>query len=51
MIAFPAIPKTQIRDLVSFQEGGYEVKRAQAIDHFPKTRHVECIALIQRVKS
>ena len=42
-------PKTQIRDLVSFQEGGYEVKRAQAMDQFPKTRHVETIALMQKM--
>lgn len=43
-------PKTQIRDLVSFQEGGYEVKRAQAIDQFPKTRHVETVCLMSRVQ-
>ena len=43
-------PKTQIRDLVSFQEGGYEVQRAQAIDQFPKTRHVETVCLMSRVQ-
>ena len=34
---------------MSFQEGGYEVKRAQAMDQFPKTRYVETVALLSKL--
>ena len=44
-------PKTLARDLESFQLVGYRLVKACCIDMFPQTPHVECIALIQRVKS
>ena len=44
-------PKTQVRDLEIFIKNGYKIKKYQAFDQFPRSRHVECIALIQRVKS
>ena len=44
-------PVTHARDLKRFVERGYEIVAMKALDQFPKTPHVECIALIQRVKS
>lgn len=39
------------RDLPAFVAAGYRVETVQCVDMFPQTVHVECIALIQRVKS
>lgn len=44
-------PRTQVRDIKKFIEKGYELKKYEAFDQFPNPSHVECIALIQRVKS
>ena len=44
-------PKTCAADLEHFISLGYEPVTIQAYDNFVWTRHVECIALIQRVKS
>ena len=44
-------PKTHVNDLKEFIEAGYTIKLVEVFDNFPKTSHVECIALIQRVKS
>lgn len=44
-------PKTHVNDLKEFIEAGYKIKLVEVFDNFPKTSHVECIALIQRVKS
>ena len=44
-------PTSLARDLEVFQQGGYHVKRLACVDMFPMVGHVECIALIQRVKS
>lgn len=41
-------PATFARDLKEFQQKGYEIKKIQPVDMFPRTSHVECIALIQR---
>ncbi|MCI5839102.1 MAG: 23S rRNA (uracil(1939)-C(5))-methyltransferase RlmD [Peptoniphilaceae bacterium] len=41
-------PKTQVRDMKIFLEKGYELLKYEAIDQFPKTRHVETIALMSR---
>ncbi len=41
-------PVTLVRDLKIFIERGYKVDKAKLIDQFPRTPHVECIALIQR---
>ena len=35
-------------DLARFAEAGWEVKRALAVDMFPKTRHVETCLLLVR---
>ena len=39
------------RDLPFFKEAGYTVEKVCCVDMFPHGGHVECIALIQRVKS
>ena len=44
-------PGSLARDMKYLREGGYELKKWVGIDNFPRTGHVECIALIQRVKS
>lgn len=41
-------PATLARDLAHFQERGWGVGKAQPVDMFPWTTHVECIALIQK---
>ncbi|MDO5089790.1 MAG: class I SAM-dependent RNA methyltransferase [Leptotrichiaceae bacterium] len=44
-------PKTLAQDLTIFRKNGYKLVKACPVDMFPQTPHVECIALIQRVKS
>lgn len=44
-------PKTQKRDAEMMISNGYEMKVLKVFNQFPRTAHVECIALIQRVKS
>ncbi len=42
-------PKTMVRDLKVFMENGYKVNNAIMVDQFPRTAHVETVALLQRV--
>ena len=42
-------PQTQVEDLQIFIEAGYKVKKIEAFDQFPRTLHVEAIALIQKM--
>lgn len=44
-------PQTLARDINRFQEKGYKLEKIKGCDMFSETMHVECIALIQRVKS
>ena len=44
-------PGSLARDMKYLREGGYELEKWVGIDNFPRTGHVECIALIQRAKS
>ncbi|SEG32210.1 Methyltransferase domain-containing protein [Eubacterium ruminantium] len=44
-------PTSLARDLVVFQENGYEVVKTCAVDEFPNTQHVETIILLQRTDS
>ncbi|MBR4953424.1 MAG: 23S rRNA (uracil(1939)-C(5))-methyltransferase RlmD, partial [Oscillospiraceae bacterium] len=39
---------TQARDLAIFKELGYTAKTAVAVDMFPRTEHVETVALLSR---
>ncbi len=41
-------PVTLVRDLKEFENRGYKVDKVKLMDMFPKTPHVECIALIQK---
>ncbi len=43
-------PATLARDLKRFRESGYEPERAAAVDLFPRTHHVECVALLSRAE-
>ena len=42
-------PKTLCINLDLFREFGYEIKQIKAYDNFPMTKHVECVALLQRM--
>ena len=41
-------PETLGRDCAVFREFGYEIGEVQPVDLFPRTGHVECIALMRR---
>lgn len=41
-------PTSLIRDLEVFQEAGYRVVKAQAVDMFPGTYHVETVCLLSK---
>lgn len=41
-------PQTLARDIKRFMDKGYQLKKIKAVDMFPQTMHVECIALLQR---
>lgn len=42
-------PSTLARDIKLFSEKGYELKKLEAVDMFPQTSHVECIALLSKL--
>jgi len=39
---------TQARDIKTLIDSGYQLKTIKAVDMFPRTKHIECIALLQR---
>ena len=41
-------PATLARDIRVFNEYGYELKKATAVDMFPRTSHVETVVLLSR---
>lgn len=41
-------PASLSRDLKIFEQSGYKVRRAVAVDMFPRTTHVECVTLLTR---
>ena len=43
-------PATLARDLRLFGETGYRAEKALAVDMFPRTRHVETVVLMSRMK-
>lgn len=43
-------PATAARDCKFLANNGYAVEKVRAFDLFPRTRHVECVALITRSK-
>ena len=50
MVYISCNPKTQKRDVQILLQNGYELKTLKIFNQFSRTVHVECIALIQRVK-
>ena len=42
-------PSTLARDIVLFNENGYTLKKATAVDMFPRTSHVECVVLMSKL--
>ena len=42
-------PSTFARDVKLFSEKGYVLKKLQAVDMFPKTSHIECVGLIEKI--
>ena len=44
-------PATAARDCAYLCEHGYKAESAQAVDMFPRTKHVECVALLSKLKS
>jgi 23S rRNA (uracil1939-C5)-methyltransferase/tRNA (uracil-5-)-methyltransferase len=41
-------PATQIRDLAEFDKAGYKVTEVQPFDLFPQTKHLECVATLEK---
>ena len=42
---------TLARDLKILDEKGYKTKRVCAVDMFPRTPHVEAVALIEKINN
>ena len=42
-------PATLARDILRFEKLGYKLKKATAVDMFPRTKHVESVAMLKRV--
>ena len=43
-------PETQVRDIRFLIKNGYKIKKAVPFDMFPHTGHIECAAMMSRVK-
>ena len=41
-------PATWARDVARFEQNGYRLVRAQPVDLFPQTHHVEVASLFER---
>lgn len=48
MVYVSCNPESLARDLGLLAENGYAVEKAQAVDMFPQTRHVECVVKVAR---
>lgn len=42
-------PATQIRDLAEFDKAGYRAIEVQPFDLFPQTKHLECVATLEKL--
>lgn len=43
-------PETQVRDIRLYAQEGYRLERIKPVDMFPHTDHVECVALMSRIR-
>ncbi len=43
-------PATLARDLAILTDKGYKTEKIQAVDMFPRTRHVECVVFLSRIE-
>ena len=43
-------PATLARDVKRMEEQGYVLQRAEAVDLFPRTAHVETVCLLSKLK-
>jgi len=41
-------PSTQLRDLILFQQAGYQLSQVQPFDLFPQTKHLECVMSLRK---
>lgn len=48
MVYISCNPSTLARDLAILSEGGYQVKKAQPVDMFPQTTHIETVVLLEK---
>lgn len=44
-------PATQMRDLTSLLDAGYELRKVQPFDLFPQTKHLECVITLTRLQA
>ena len=51
MVYISCNPETLARDLEILTRGGYKAMRAQPVDMFPHTNHVECVVQLDYVGS
>lgn len=51
MVYISCKPTSLARDLVTLQANGYRVRKACAVDQFPRTGHVEVVCCLQRKDS
>ena len=50
MVYVSCDPGTLGRDVKRFAGRGYTLKKAVAVDMFPRTAHVECVAVLAKIR-
>jgi len=48
IVAVACDPAALARDIAAYLKGGYRLLALRALDAFPMTSHVECVALLAR---